>query len=686
MPSNATRAADTLARARSLRQRGKIKDALDAAILACEQYLDQAQSASSSQTRKEITENFNQAAELAESLKLLDISHSPPKAAVTHVAALGTSGNLELSKLEQKIILKSSRIGNRIFPPWTIEDSKLEPSQSPFTDKDGFLTLSPEQNKYFNEWKRIYDLYGEHAVLFPTDKYGIDRLPFDLSQDVLPDCSIVASLCAALHWESRTDKKIISDLIHPNEVWRYGCYHVRLFINGVYRKVVIDDYMPTTSASRRIHVSSSFENRIYGPALVEKAYLKIMGGYNFPGSNAASDLFALTTWIPEHILLHEDEIDISSLWTRLKRSWDFSDVLVTIGTGELKHEEEKLYGLVRKHDYAVLEVRVSDNAEPMILVKNPWSNTHEDVHLKSDPETLDAANGCFWMTFAQACMRFNSLYLNWNPQLFKYKYESYFVWDMKNGLAKNSLASCPQFAVRNISAKETQIWILLCKHFTTISKDRNFIALYVIKEPGIKALTKKSTAVKSKLVDSSQTLVRFTIPGKTAYTVVAAAAAQNYEMNSFSLLTYSTLPLKISAVDEGPFVSAASGQWTEMTAGGNVSNASFAYNPQFQLSVTSNCRIQIFVETDASATGSAVHAQIIWGKGQRVHNVRPRDIVLDTGEYKIGSSLSKPGNINQGTYTIVVSLYEPGIMGEFKLRVMSNCACQIVRIPDLRDI
>ena len=81
-------------------------------------------------------------------------------------------------------------------------------------------------------------------------------------------------------------------------------YIFRLYFNGCYRKVVVDDLLPSSADSRIFHVVDRSNPSYLAPALVEKAYLKVRGGYDFPGSNSGTDLAVLTGWLPEQIFLH----------------------------------------------------------------------------------------------------------------------------------------------------------------------------------------------------------------------------------------------------------------------------------------------------------------------------------------------------------------------------------------------
>lgn len=96
-------------------------------------------------------------------------------------------------------------------------------------------------------------------------------------------------------------------------VSRNGKYIFRLHFNGCYRRVTIDDRLPASSSSRSLHVVDRRNPKLLWPALVEKAYLKVRGGYDFPGSNSGTDLWVLTGWIPEQIFLQRSLCLIASV-------------------------------------------------------------------------------------------------------------------------------------------------------------------------------------------------------------------------------------------------------------------------------------------------------------------------------------------------------------------------------------
>ena len=82
-----------------------------------------------------------------------------------------------------------------------------------------------------------------------------------------------------------------------------GKYVFRLHFNGCYRKVTIDDRLPSSRTARSLHVVDRNNPQLLWPALIEKAYLKVRGGYDFPGSNSGTDIWILTNWIPEQLFL-----------------------------------------------------------------------------------------------------------------------------------------------------------------------------------------------------------------------------------------------------------------------------------------------------------------------------------------------------------------------------------------------
>lgn len=149
----------------------------------------------------------------------------------------------------------------------------------------------------------------------------------DLVQDITTDCSVVASLCAetarmskghgtvASHPQVILDKllnvsKLLASVMYPFDksnlrprISKNGKYMFRLHFNGCFRKVIIDDRLPAANTSRSLHVVDRQNPQLLWPALFEKAYLKVRGGYDFPGSNSGTDLYIMTGWIPEQVFL-----------------------------------------------------------------------------------------------------------------------------------------------------------------------------------------------------------------------------------------------------------------------------------------------------------------------------------------------------------------------------------------------
>jgi len=478
--------------------------------------------------------------------------------------------------------------------------------------------------------------------------------------------------------------------------------------------VIVDDYLPVSNNSRALYVTCRNNPKVFYPALIEKAYLKLMGGYDFPGSNSGTDLLALTGWIPEHVFLQSDDVLPGSLWKKMYKAWGYGDVLITLGTGSMTRREEMELGLIGDHDYAVLALR-EEKGQGMLLVKNPWSegtvwkgapaldsdeeedfdagsgvSTFETTRLRNalpTPSEEEASPGVFWISQDNVFRHFASIYLNWNPGLFTHRNDTHFTWDLSGKRSEGCIGGNPQFCLENPSPHPALAWLLLERHIVSTesykvqtgaaSEKTSYISLYVFESPGRRVYRSESALHTGPYVDSPQTLLRIdAIPPKTKYTVAVSSQDLSKVQHTFTLSAFSLDPIHISqAGDPYGFHNVLQSQWLPDTAGGNAQSPTYSTNPQFRLSVPSTCNLMLLLE---ACDTLPIHVKLVWGSGKRVASVTTRDIIAESGEYRRCCALAETSELQKGIYTIVASTFEPGQIGDFTLTVGSTIPCTTV--------
>ncbi|XP_070293433.1 calpain-7 [Salvelinus sp. IW2-2015] len=605
---------------------------------------------------------------------------------------------------EIEVLRSTSKINSIPFVPFMSVDLKERFAfPVPFSDKLGKLALSPKQRTIFSRWVRPDEICNNPTMILSVSSFSI-------KQTVVSDCSFVASLAISAAYERRYNKKLITSIIYPQnrrgepEYNPCGKYMVKLHINGVPRKVIIDDFLPCGQNGELLCSYSSNRNELW-VSLIEKAYMKVMGGYDFPGSNSNIDLHALTGWIPERIAMHSDNQSFikDDTFRMLYQRFHRGDVLITTATGVMTEEEGERWGLVPTHAYAVLDIR-EHKGKRFLQLKNPWSHlrwkgrfserdeknwTPELLkYLNFDPKTAQKFdNGVFWITFEDLCQYYDVIYLSWSPALFRESSCIHSTWDGKQGPVKDaySLANNPQYRLEvTCPAGGTAVWVLLTRHITDkddFAQNREFITLVVYKTEGKKVYYPADPPpyIDGIRINSPHylTKMRLTSAGTHTFTLVVSQYEKQNTIN-YTLRVYSGCKFSFSKIPT-PFTHTKriNGQWKGPSAGGcgNYKD-SYKHNPiyQFNLERPGPMLIELRGSRQYSVGFEMVTVSTVVEPGPAGHPKK------NSGDYRCGFCYMEADHVPAGIYNVIPTTFLPKQEGPFFLDFSSATSLKVSQL------
>lgn len=542
--------------------------------------------------------------------------------------------------VSDKLVLMSSKVGNCMMYPWR-DDPIDQEFQNSNLFRDSSDRIGLTKNRI--EWLEAKDVLQLNPSLDSPE----------ISQDSFQDCSVVASMISIIRLQQRTQSRFsfVKSHVFPYGEWSpCGKYIVKLHFNGVDRAVEVDSRLPFEIGSTKKGLFLDSGGALW-PIIVEKAYMKVMGGYNFSGSHAALDTFILTGWIPEYISIHHQDSysALNAIWNRLARGWANNDVMVCAGTGETASGD-----LIAFHDYTIVNV---DPIKETVEIQNPWlkSKKLEDTML---------------MDFQTLCRRFDYLYLNWNPNLLPYQQNHHFIWSTDNLNLCISNKVCylgsPQYTVINSGDNDAVTYFVLKQHKTSDKDQPPFflgLRLYDNKDTRIASANEAVESGRSQDLQAFYTTLRCTIPAKSTQLVVVTAGFDDIQdpavkPETFTISAYSSSLLKMTrTLGKLKEKQQISGMWTREKIGGNWAEPTYSKNPQFKLVTDTDGVICRFHAVSAAKSPIALHLFYSGSKSQIKHYDH-RALAVGSNKYEEKMCSTDEVSLRKGTYYLVLSSYE----------------------------
>ncbi|KAJ3715961.1 hypothetical protein DFJ43DRAFT_1126860 [Lentinula guzmanii] len=655
-------------------------------IKAAELFLHLSRSASAtdqarSQWKKSASKALDRAErirQVSEKSRLSPSSASGQSEAATKLTPVGVD---YFSPEQQSYVLKKGgNINGAVFPLWhepVLLLSQIQPR------------LSSLQSKYEAIWRNeVENLLTEDRPIFPQD----------ISQNIVTDCSVCASISSCIEHDQRFKSNLAKSVLHASttiESQSGNTYDLRLLLNGGWRRVRIDGLLPyhaisgvplcLTCKSSDPGQHKEPKTIISWPSILEKGYMALMGGYDFPGSNTAIDLHVLTGWIPEQVSIKSSNFESERTWTRILDGFINGKCMFTFGTGTRSGIQWKKRDLLSTHSYAVIDVREDENGR-FVTILDSWAHSESiDVALRERPNLLE-------MPWLDALDIFEGIYLNWDPQIWSSNLDYHALWRAR--MDRKACFHQIRAKLERTGTDPEEIWVLLTRHIKDTKRPGEFIACKVQVEDDESGCSvvcdQRQISHKGTFTNSPHTLTKTKILplNQSASVSILAICEDLTEDIGFDVTIYAPKHLKFTwekDIPKFPFTKMLEDSLTSKNSGGNHTYPTFMINPQYHLRVTPYKRLEartakrttLLVETSKDLP---VQVMICWSQGERINEPAQKSIAATSGSYTHGLARLTT-QLAPGDYSIIISTFEPYQTGPFSLTVNSFASFDVTPIP-----
>ncbi|KAG8778228.1 cysteine protease [Serendipita sp. 397] len=442
------------------------------------------------------------------------------------------------------------------------------------------------------------------------------------------------------------------------------------------------------------------------PSLVEKAYMKYSGGYDFAGSDSGVDLRALIGWIPDHHSLQSATFERERTWREMLDAFRKGDVLVTLGTGSTVSSLNPEIRLIPLHSYAC--IGLEDDEDRTVTIVNPWREQEQEPNIENGIHSLtlknleaDPSKGKWLLSWDDVCRTFDSLYLNWNSDIFPYTLTHHRAW---NPQEKHDHSPTQNHQIRVIFEKDpgtTQVWALLSRHIVDHDAPAVYIALHAFEEDGngISFNRPESLTLMGQYQEGPHCLVKLTPGTETKRLSLIASLSVPDGVTApaqvaYTLTVYSKVPISFDAsVPPALIKQHVTFQFNTLHSGGNILQPTHFQNPQWQLKVLEPTLKKgpigpvalrsrgVRVRFHAIAPKDLpLNIKVYRTSGRRMNDVEDGVLAFDSGMYNYGLAYGQT-DLFPGSYIIILSNFVVTQYGGGTLEMSSEARLELQKSP-----